>query len=290
MIPSDTWLDVLQWHFAFALGDLSLISRRFAALISNNAGTLPRRVFTDVRLRPCGYDRRYYYRVTFDDEQRRIRKLGFQMDIYLETLDLLLRMIASSRIEGRLVLQNATVDRNFMDIFHKYAHSIDIAGTLDLRHVTYKPEGIVRELLSSTFRYITMVRVYTATEELLETCAKHGMELRVDTMPALNIITFCFGHPDFATRRCLTVRQAYTTSAFIEHLLQRHKRTPTNIEAELTIRTLPEQNAGRYAFIFDGPNGRLVHDGCALTITRLKGGGLHVKRGKSAKTGSLSLA
>lgn len=51
MIASDTWLEVLQWHFAFVLGDLSLISRRFAVLIANNPGTLPRRIFTDVGLR-----------------------------------------------------------------------------------------------------------------------------------------------------------------------------------------------------------------------------------------------
>ncbi|KAH7708558.1 hypothetical protein AAVH_24200, partial [Aphelenchoides avenae] len=194
-----------------------------------------------------------------------------------------------SRIEKRLLLENVTVDRDFLVLLREYAYCIDIAGTLELRQVTYKPEGIVRELLSSTFRSIAMLWVYTATDELLETCLKHGMELSVDGIPALNILTFCFGRPEFAARRCLTVRQAYTTSAFIEQLVQRHKRTPTNTEAELTIRTLPVQDAGRYAFIFDGPSGRLVHDGCAITITRLKGGGLHVKRAISAKTGSLPL-
>ncbi|KAH7721480.1 hypothetical protein AAVH_10941, partial [Aphelenchoides avenae] len=220
MIPNDTWLEVLQWHFAFVLGDLSLISRRFAALIENNAGLLPRRVFTDVRLGPSGYDRKFDYRVTFYDEKRRICKLDFQKDSFDEAVDHLLRMIASARIQGRLGLKSATVDRDFMDLLHKQARSTDITGTLELRQVTYKPEGIVRELLSATFRSITRLWVYTATEEMLETCLKRGVELSVDGMPALNILTFCFGRPELATRRCLTVREAYTTSAFIEHLIQ----------------------------------------------------------------------
>ncbi|KAH7721488.1 hypothetical protein AAVH_10949 [Aphelenchoides avenae] len=287
MIPSDTWLEVLQWHFAFVLGDLSLISRRFAALIKNNAGRLPRRVFTDVRLRPSasGID----YRVTFYDEQRRLCKLNFRKDAFNEAADHLLQMIASSSIEGSFVLEK-DIDRDLLDILHKYVHSTDITGSLELRHLTFSPEDAVRELLSCTFRSITKLCVYTATEELLETCVKNGMELSADGMPALNILTFCFGHLHFGTRRCLTVREAYTTSGFIEQLVQRHKRTPTNIEAELTIRTLPVQNFGGYgyAFVRDGSIGRFVHDGCTMIIARLKGGGLRMKRTKSAETSSFS--
>lgn len=95
-----------------------------------------------------------------------------------------------------------------------------VLGSLELRHLTFSPEDDVRELLSCTFRSITKLCVYTATEELLEACVKNGMELSADGMPALNILTFCFGHLHFGTRRCLTVREAYTTSGFIEQLVQ----------------------------------------------------------------------
>lgn len=126
MIPSDTWLEVLQLHFAFALGDLSLISRRFAALIANNTGILPRRVFSDVGLRPR--NEKFDYRVTFYDDQRRICKLDFQKNTFAEAAAHLLQMIASSRVDGRFVLQNATVDRDFLNILRTYAHAIDITG------------------------------------------------------------------------------------------------------------------------------------------------------------------
>ncbi|KAH7666407.1 hypothetical protein AAVH_43233, partial [Aphelenchoides avenae] len=95
MIPSDTWLEVLRWQFAFVLADLSLISRRFAGLIANHTGILPRRVFIDVGIRPgvSGYD----YRVTFD-EQLGICKQDFRNGIFAKAADHLLQTIASSRI------------------------------------------------------------------------------------------------------------------------------------------------------------------------------------------------
>ncbi|KAH7695103.1 hypothetical protein AAVH_37842, partial [Aphelenchoides avenae] len=62
----------------------------------------------------------------------------------------------------------------------------------------------------------------------------------------------------------------------------RHKRTPANIQAEITVKTLPVQDFGGYGFVFYAI-GRFVHAGSTMIIKRLEGGGLHMKRAISAE-------
>ncbi|KAH7703129.1 hypothetical protein AAVH_29706, partial [Aphelenchoides avenae] len=52
--------------------------------------------------------------------------MDFQKDIFDDAADHLLRMIASSRIEERLVFANSVIDGDFLDVLHKYAYNVDI--------------------------------------------------------------------------------------------------------------------------------------------------------------------
>lgn len=54
--------------------------------------------------------------------------LKFQKSTFAEAADHLLQIVVKSRIEKRLLLENVTVDRDFLVLLREYAYCIDIAG------------------------------------------------------------------------------------------------------------------------------------------------------------------